>query len=125
MVPQAEQEHSQRVQLRFAECREEVCTSRNSKCAHVVRHADEIEHGWHNTAEDHDLNRQITIYSPKQTVESQHQENQPHTSDQVTYNACPEERLVRRDIVDRRRSVSFHEQLARYVYQSKRPCEHY
>ncbi len=76
---------------------------------------EEVDGGWQHTTQDHHQHGEVLVYSLKQPVKSQRDEDHDGPGEQVAGDAETEERLVRGDVVGRRGRVAMHEQLTGYI----------
>ena len=120
LAMQFQEQHGQRVPLRFFECGQEIGAAREHQGSSIIQHVEEVDGGWQHTTEDHHQRGEALVHSLKQSIEGQRHENHDAPDEQVADNAETEERLMRGDVVGRRARVALHEQLAGNVEDADR-----
>ena len=119
MVTQTEEQHGQRVPLRFVEYRQEFAPAHDHQGGSVAHDTHEADKGRHHAPEDHHQHGEVLIHPLEQPVKRQHEEDQDHPAGQVAHDAETKEPLVSGDVVDRRGRVPGHEQLAGNVHETQ------
>src|SRR5258707_7382904 len=120
MVTQTEEEHGQRVPLRFVEYGQEIGSAHDHEGACVAHYTDEVDEGRHHAPEDHDQHSEVLVHSLEQPVEGEPEEDQDDRASEVANDAETEEPLVSGDVVDGRGRVPMDEQFSRDIHEAQR-----
>ena len=102
---QTQEEHGERVLLRFAEDGEEIGPAHKHQGSHVARHIHDIESGRHHATEDHHLHGERVVHRLEQPIKGKREHDQDDGAGQVCHDAETEEQLVGEDVVDGRGRV--------------------
>src|SRR5437867_6209864 len=82
-----EEQHGQRVPLRFFEYGQEIGAAHEYQGSSVVQHDEEVDGGWHHTTQDHHQRRVVLVHSLEQPVKSQREEDTDSPAEQVADDA--------------------------------------
>src|SRR5437660_7771026 len=129
MVMQADEQHDQRITLRFVEDGQEVGVAGapgpgDHEGAGVAHHVHEVDEGGHHAAHDHEQDRELLVDAFEQPVKREYEEDQDHGAEQIAQHAESEEPLVRGDVAGRGGRVAVHEEFVGDVDEAQRAAQY-